>query len=112
LERPLQVALIFGGFLTLSYPIIIWVAMGNACKPVAHFWTQFSGTKGHCINVEQFFFAAGILNMLNDFVVLIIPFPRIIKLQMSVKKKSAICGIMAVGILYGPFSCYLNVIDG
>ncbi|KAJ5544448.1 hypothetical protein N7535_007153 [Penicillium sp. DV-2018c] len=106
LERPLQVALIFGGFLTLSYPIIVWVTMGNACKPVSYFWTQFSGTEGHCIDVQQFFLAAGILNMLNDFVVLVIPFPRIIQLQMSVKKKSAICGIMAVGI----FVCVASIV--
>ncbi|KAJ5971519.1 uncharacterized protein N7479_001437 [Penicillium vulpinum] len=72
--------------------------MGNACKPVSHFWTQFGGTKGKCINVNQFFLALGILNMLNDLIILIIPFPRIAKLQMTLRKKLAICGIMAVGI--------------
>lgn len=77
--------------------------MGNACKPVSHFWTQFSGTKGECINVNQFFLALGILNMLNDFIILIIPFPRISRLQMTLRKKLAVCGIMAVGILYVPF---------
>ncbi|KAJ5779903.1 hypothetical protein N7457_007623 [Penicillium paradoxum] len=106
LEKYLKVALIFGGVLTLCYPIIIWVTMGNACKPVTYFWTQFSGTKGQCINVEQFFFALGILNMLNDFIVLIIPFPRIVRLQMTPKKKLAICAIMAVGI----FVCVASIV--
>ncbi|KXG53367.1 uncharacterized protein PGRI_004170 [Penicillium griseofulvum] len=98
LEPSLKMALIFGLFLTLSYPIIIWVTMGNACRPVSHFWTQFSATEGKCINVNQFFLALGILNMLNDFIILIIPFPRIARLQMTLRKKLAICGIMAVGI--------------
>jgi hypothetical protein len=112
LEATLRAALIFGTFLTLSYPIIIWVTMGNACKPVTYFWTQFSGTQGECINVNQFFLAAGILNMLNDFIILVIPFPRIIKLQMTARKKLAICCIMAVGILWVPSSFLLSVIRG
>ncbi|CAG7957192.1 unnamed protein product [Penicillium nalgiovense] len=64
----------------------------------SHFWTQFSGTEGQCINVNQFFLALGILNMLNDFIIIVIPFPRIAQLQMTQRKKLAICGIMAVGI--------------
>ncbi|KAJ5244772.1 hypothetical protein N7489_004868 [Penicillium chrysogenum] len=106
LEATLRAALIFGTFLTLSYPIIIWVTMGNACKPVTYFWTQFSGTQGECININQFFLAAGILNMLNDFIILVIPFPRIIKLQMTARKKLAICCIMAVGI----FVCVASIV--
>ncbi|RAL07950.1 uncharacterized protein BO97DRAFT_462254 [Aspergillus homomorphus CBS 101889] len=102
----LRVALIFGAFLTLSYPIIVWVTMSNSCKPVTYFWTQFSGTSGQCIDVDRFFLAAGILNMLNDFIILIIPFPRIVKLQMSVQKKVAISGIMAVGI----FVCIASIV--
>jgi hypothetical protein len=74
--------------------------MGNSCRPVSHFWTQFSGTEGECIDVDRFFLALGILNMLNDFIILIIPFPRIVKLQMNPRKKLAICAILAVGILY------------
>jgi hypothetical protein len=35
----------------------------------ANHWTQFSGTEGKCIDVNQFFLALGILNMLNDFII-------------------------------------------
>jgi hypothetical protein len=38
--------------------------------------------------------------MLNDFIILVTPFPRIAQFQMTLQKKLAICGIMAVGILY------------
>lgn len=41
--------------------------------------------------------------MLNDFIIIVIPFPRIAQLQMTQRKKLAICGIMAVGILYVGF---------
>ncbi|KAJ5315592.1 hypothetical protein N7476_005899 [Penicillium atrosanguineum] len=96
----------FAGFLTSSYPIIIWVTMGNSCKPVSHFWTQFSGTTGECIDVDHFFLALGIINMLNDFIILVIPFPRIVKLQMNSRKKAAICAILAVGI----FVCVASIV--
>ncbi|KAL4951907.1 hypothetical protein BDW69DRAFT_201095 [Aspergillus filifer] len=106
LEPSLKIALAAGGLFTLSYPLIVWITMANACKPVSFFWTQFSGTAGKCININQFFLAAGILNMLNDFFILVLPFPRIIRLQMTTKKKIAICGIMAVGI----FVCVASIV--
>ncbi|KAJ5840988.1 uncharacterized protein N7525_006176 [Penicillium rubens] len=37
--------------------------------------------------------------MLNDFIILVTPFPRIAQFQITLRKKLAICGIMAVGIL-------------
>ncbi|RAH43140.1 uncharacterized protein BO95DRAFT_455221 [Aspergillus brunneoviolaceus CBS 621.78] len=77
LKPILKVALWFGAFLTLAYPIIVWVAMSNSCKPVTYFWTQFGGTSGKCID-----------------------------LQMSVQKKLAISGIMAVGI----FVCVASIV--
>ncbi|KAL4791315.1 hypothetical protein BDV19DRAFT_393178 [Aspergillus venezuelensis] len=106
LEPSLKIALAAGGLFTLSYPLIVWITMANACKPVSFFWTRFSGTTGKCININQFFLAAGILNMLNDIFILVLPFPRIIKLQMTIKKKIAICGIMAVGI----FVCVASIV--
>ncbi|OJJ42357.1 hypothetical protein ASPZODRAFT_77114 [Penicilliopsis zonata CBS 506.65] len=106
LELSLRVALICGGFLTLGYPIIVWVTMSTSCRPLSFFWTQFSGTQGECIDINTFFLAAGILNMLNDFVLLVIPFPRIVRLHMTVQKKVAICAIMAVGI----FVCVASIV--
>lgn len=73
--------------------------MGLLCTPRSFFWLQFGGAEGHCIDVAKFFIAAGIINMLNDFILLLIPFPRISKLHMSRRKKIAISLIMAVGFL-------------
>ncbi|KAL4811207.1 hypothetical protein BDV18DRAFT_155812 [Aspergillus unguis] len=106
LEPSMKIILAVAGFITLSYPIIIWVTMATSCKPVSFFWTQFSGTQGTCINITSFFLALGIINMLNDFFLLTLPFPRFIKLQMTVRKKVAICGIMAVGA----FVCVASIV--
>ncbi|KAJ5901270.1 hypothetical protein N7504_007263 [Penicillium tannophilum] len=100
-------SVVFGWFQTITYPIYLWVCMGCLCTPRKYFWLQFGGTvTGTCLDVAKFFIAAGILNMLNDFILLMIPFPRIAKLQMSTKKKFAIGGIMAVGF----FACIASII--
>ncbi|KAL3436150.1 hypothetical protein BDV09DRAFT_184527 [Aspergillus tetrazonus] len=106
LERYLKIAIFVSGAITLSYPIMVWVTMSTACRPLSYFWTQFSGTKGECFDINTFFLAAGIINMLNDIIILAIPFPRIIKLQMTLRKKVAVCGIMAVGI----FVCVASIV--
>lgn len=73
--------------------------MGNCCRPVSFYWTQFSGTKGECIDVKTFFLALGIINMLNDIIILAVGFPPVLKLQMSNRKKAAVCGILLLGSL-------------
>ncbi|KAL4930444.1 uncharacterized protein BDV17DRAFT_280724 [Aspergillus undulatus] len=106
LEHSLKISIIFGAVVTVSYPILVWVTMGSACRPLSYFWNQFSGAPGECINIPQFFFATAVINMLNDFIILLLPFPRIIKLQMTLRKKIAICGILAVGF----FVCIASIV--
>ncbi|QGI83686.1 hypothetical protein CEK25_010415 [Fusarium fujikuroi] len=87
----------FGYFLSISYPIVIQITMGNVCRPLGHFWTQFAGTNGTCIDINTFFLALGIINMINDFYILLIPIPHIFRLQMSLGKKIGVAGILLLG---------------
>ncbi|KAF5709794.1 pth11-like integral membrane [Fusarium globosum] len=96
----------FGYFLSISYPIVIWVTMGNVCRPLDHFWTQFAGTNGTCIDINTFFLALGIINMINDFYILLIPIPHIFRLQMSLRKRIGVAGIL----LLGGFVCAASVV--
>ncbi|BCR98090.1 uncharacterized protein AKAW2_31409S [Aspergillus luchuensis] len=105
-DLSLRIGIYLGFFLTLSYPIIICVTMATACKPASYFWDQFGGASGTCIDTDTFFLALGIINMLNDIVVLLIPFPQIAKLQMNRRKKVAISGILAVG----SFACVASIV--
>lgn len=86
-------------FMTLSYPIILWVTMAAACRPVRYFWEQYIGGKGKCINVTLFYLILGIVNMLNDILILIVPISKIVKLNLNGKKKASIMGIMLLGSL-------------
>ncbi|KAE9575459.1 hypothetical protein CGMCC3_g8471 [Colletotrichum fructicola] len=101
-----RLSLITGYFLSIAYPIVIWGTMGNACKPLHFYWDQFIGAQGTCIDLNTFYLALGIINMMNDIIVLLLPIPQILKLQMSGRKKLAVCSIM----LLGSFVCVASVV--
>ncbi|EQB55051.1 hypothetical protein CGLO_05055 [Colletotrichum gloeosporioides Cg-14] len=86
-----------GAFLVGSYPIYFMITMGFCCNPLSHYWTQFKGTTGTCLDVGHFFFILAIINLITDVMLLAIPVPEILKLQMSKDKKIAVCGILGLG---------------
>ncbi|KAI5240377.1 hypothetical protein E4T42_08390 [Aureobasidium subglaciale] len=90
----LWVAIVF----TASYPLIMWTVMAVACRPVSFFWRRYAGaTDGVCIDVLSFFLVFGIVNMINDLIVLAVPIPRILKLRTSNREKISIMGILLLG---------------
>ncbi|TDZ53488.1 hypothetical protein CTRI78_v006914 [Colletotrichum trifolii] len=84
-------------FLTTIYPFVQWVGTALSCSPVSYFWNQYLGARGSCINGGLFFFTSGIVNMLDDIVILLVPVPRIWELQMNKRTKFSIFGIMLLG---------------
>ncbi|KAI5270707.1 hypothetical protein E4T47_05909 [Aureobasidium subglaciale] len=90
----LWVAIVF----TAPYPLIMWTVMAVACRPVSFFWRRYAGaTDGVCIDVLSFFLVFGIVNMINDLIVLAVPVPRILKLRTSNREKISIMGILLLG---------------
>ncbi|KAF7905650.1 uncharacterized protein EAF01_006171 [Botrytis porri] len=92
---------------TCAYPIIMWIVMAAACRPLNFFWMQYAGAKeGKCINTLMFFLIFGIVNMVNDVIILIVPIPRILRLHMNKRKKFSVAGIM----LLGSFVCVASIV--
>ncbi|KAM0201597.1 hypothetical protein ACHAPI_001642 [Fusarium lateritium] len=92
-------------FLTSVYPFILWITMAFACRPVSHFWNQYLGAPGKCIDVKLFFLVLGIMNMVNDIIILTVPIPRIWTLKMNNKTKVSVICIM----LLGSFVCVASI---
>ncbi|KAL0767214.1 hypothetical protein CaCOL14_010064 [Colletotrichum acutatum] len=88
---------IASAFLVGSYPVYFMITMGLYCSPLSHYWTQFKGTTGTCINVGRFFFILAIINLITDVILLLIPVPEILRLHMKKDKKIAVCGILGLG---------------
>ncbi|KAL9127418.1 MAG: hypothetical protein Q9217_003714, partial [Psora testacea] len=78
-------------FYLANLPIEIW-----PCIPRRKLWNPL--LPGHCINNEMVFVAGGAINMISDFLILLIPIVSIWRLKMPVKKRIGVCAIFATGI--------------
>ncbi|RYP70557.1 hypothetical protein DL771_005376 [Monosporascus sp. 5C6A] len=101
-----KIRLAFAAFLSIAYPISIWGVMAGACKPINFFWNQFKGAEGKCIDINTPFMVLTVANMVNDIIVLLVPIPEILQLQMSNRKKAGVTGIM----LLGAFVCVASIV--
>ncbi|KAM0234636.1 hypothetical protein ACHAP5_010031 [Fusarium lateritium] len=87
----------FGAFLVGSYPVYFMITMVFCCSPVSHYWTQFKATGGTCIDVGHFFVILAVINLITDVLLLAIPVPNILRLQMNIDKKIAVFVILGLG---------------
>ncbi|KAI0406511.1 hypothetical protein F4802DRAFT_596206 [Xylaria palmicola] len=92
-----HIRLAFAAFFSLGYLFSIWGAAAALCQPTEYFWTRFLKAKGKCININGSFLSLTVLNLVADLLVLIVPIPEILGLQMSTKKKLGVCGVMLLG---------------
>ncbi|KAI5363148.1 Putative extracellular membrane protein, CFEM [Septoria linicola] len=67
------------------------------CTPVSYSWKALSGAKGTCVNREAQLFSNSAVNIAMDFVVLLLPVPRIIQLSMDWPKKIGLLCTFLVG---------------
>ncbi|OBT58914.1 hypothetical protein VE04_00582 [Pseudogymnoascus sp. 24MN13] len=73
------------------------------CTPVKYSWDKT--VPGSCINIKAFWYGQSGWNTLMDVIVLILPIPVIVKLQMNRRAK---LGLLAVFIL-GTFVCITSI---
>ncbi|KAM0080834.1 hypothetical protein ACKRZS_007003 [Fusarium odoratissimum] len=91
-------------FVAATGAMVVVVGQAGAGK---HVWaltidqmvevSKFKGTEGTCIDVGQFFVILAIINLFTNVIVLLIPVPEVLKLQMSREKKGAVFGVLALG---------------
>ena len=68
------------------------------CKPIAYNWdTTIEG--GSCANQTQAFEAVGILNLLTDIAIIILPMPWLWTLQLPISKKLGLTAIFGIGVV-------------
>ncbi|RYP64333.1 hypothetical protein DL770_009222 [Monosporascus sp. CRB-9-2] len=78
----------------------LWSIFSSAlfCLPVAAFWDKSIG--GKCFPQKPMWYAAAALNILTDFMILILPLPSIKNLQLPRRQKLALSFIFAIGFLF------------
>jgi hypothetical protein len=69
-----------------------------SCQPLSAQWTvSFEPQK--CVNMEVFLLVAGILNTLSDFLVVLLPIPVVLKLQLPRRQLIVVTMLFGAGFL-------------
>lgn len=79
------------------YYIVTFVAGILTCVPRRKIWEPT--TRGHCLNSVNWFVASGLINVVSDFAILMIPIFCISVLHMPLKRKIGISVVFAIGLL-------------
>lgn len=103
-DRGFRTAVYISLILTISYVIALSLAILFACQPVARFWNPF--LEGHCLDARKLYLANAILNVIFDFVVLLVPVPMLRKLQVSTRQKLVIGALFSLGSV----TCVVSVV--
>ncbi|KAK4195139.1 hypothetical protein QBC40DRAFT_289578 [Triangularia verruculosa] len=84
---------------------ITWLA---GCRPMDYYWRQYTDptATGSCIDAPLFYFCNGIIGLVIDVAILLVPIPTIWKLNMPTTKKVFVGGIL----LLGGFVCVASAI--
>jgi hypothetical protein len=70
------------------------------CHPISFVWNGWDGLHpATCVNINAQTYALAGINMSLDIIIFIMPIPQVLRLQMSMKKRIAVAGIFAVGML-------------
>ena len=81
--------------------LLIAVIFGTffICRPFAYAWDK-TIDGGQCGDTTKYYLAIGIVNMIIDLSIVLLPMPILWKLQMPTNKKLAVSGILMLGLLY------------
>lgn len=81
----------------LAYTIAATIAKICICMPIGSFWLGTDVTHGHCLKELEIFLTDGVVSMVSDLAILILPLTVIWRLQLSMKKKLRVMAILAAG---------------
>ncbi|ATY59049.1 integral membrane [Cordyceps militaris] len=105
-KRSVHTALIVVAVISVLWALGVIFFTTFACTPVSFYWNK-SGRDGHCMSRHRYKngnIVFGVLGMVTDFVVLVIPMPTLWKSQMRRKQKIAMTGVLGIGLVVCIFS--------
>lgn len=67
------------------------------CLPIESIWDR--SIQGRCLNVSAISYGGAACSILEDIILIVIPIPELIKLQLGKKKRMALVCMFAIGSL-------------
>lgn len=85
--------------LTAAYWVSLSITIIAACSPVSYSWTRWDPSEhsGHCIDVNAGIFAGAGINIALDLAILLLPVPKLLRLEVSWPRKIGILATFSMG---------------
>jgi hypothetical protein len=96
-SRWYQYTVYFTGFLCTTSLVGIWFSVLFACKPIAAGWDVRLSVDADCINRPPIYITQAAFGCVTDLMLLLLPVPTVIGLQMSTRQKLGLLGLFAIG---------------
>ena len=89
-----------------AYMVAFWFSILFECDPIGHVWKVWDGEhQGTCVDTQSLIYASSGCNILLDLMVFFLPFPKLVRLEVSVRRKIGVCLTFAVGLFVTACSC-------
>lgn len=82
---------------TVAYFFMVVSETFLLCKPVQYSWNKT--IEGKCQGENTAYLVSGINNLVIDMFIVILPMPRVFKLQMSLPRRISVAAMFSLGIL-------------
>ncbi len=79
----------------ISFAVLACLLFPLQCIPIAKVWTPT--LPGRCLNVYALILGTVITTIVLDLAVFLLPIPILFRLQMSISRKLALCGVFMMG---------------
>ncbi|CAI6336798.1 unnamed protein product [Periconia digitata] len=96
-NRIFQAFVWFTLFVTFGAYTSIFSSLLFACKPIAASWDPLLLPTAICLNRGGIYIAQAVIGIVTDVMLLVLPIPTVLKLQMPNKQKIGLVGIFGVG---------------
>lgn len=83
---------------SVGYLIMVILEAFLVCKPFAYSWNKLR--EGHCNNQLMIYVSSGIVNLVIDVAIVILPMPMLWGLQLGLHKKVALTFIFGLGAVW------------
>ncbi|CAN8106570.1 unnamed protein product [Discula destructiva] len=99
---------LYGAFITTTLVNVTIISLILAsCRPVSFFWEKAGGEgEGACIDISAGSIASATFNVAVDSFLLILPVPKIMKLQMPLRRRLTVVAVF----LLGGVACALGMV--
>lgn len=82
---------------SVAWTLVVILNSLLICKPISMFWGEIT-PGGYCGNQNAAFAAVGLMDVIVDFAILIIPLRPIFKLQMPLANRTALALVFVLGV--------------